>query len=100
MLARGRPRNPESADAVRCLRQLPWKPAVLVRGDDPPEPPESADAVRCLRQLPWKPAVLVRGDYPPEPPEAHPVVTGCRRRRRYPKPQAALELPRIRLQTR
>src|SRR5262249_51385236 len=89
------PEPAEAADAVRCLRQLPWKPAVLVRGDDPPEPPEAADAVRCLRQLPWKPAVLVRGDDPPEPPEAHPAVTGCSRRRQSPWRRAALPAPAL-----
>src|SRR5262249_43367028 len=68
---------------------------VLVRGDDPPEPAEAADAVRCLRQLPWKPAVLVRGDDPPEPPEAHPAVTGCSRRRQSPWRRAALPAPAL-----
>src|SRR5215469_3392707 len=45
-------------------------PAVLARGDDPPEPPEEQCWLLAGR---WSasrwPAVLARGDGPPEPPE-------------------------------
>src|SRR5215469_6392950 len=59
--------QPEAADAARRER-LRQQPAVLARGDAPPEPPgDAADAARRERRR-QQPAVLARGDDPPEPP--------------------------------
>src|SRR5215472_16979176 len=60
--------EPEAADAARRVAASP-EPAVLARGDDPPEPPgDAADAARRVAASP-EPAVLAWGGGPPEAPD-------------------------------
>src|SRR5438094_5827166 len=54
---------------LAALRAASPRPAVLARGDDPPEPPaRPATLLAALRAASPRPAVLARGDDPPEPP--------------------------------
>jgi hypothetical protein len=54
------------------------EPAMLARGDDPPEPPRRSAMLAGLLPVSPEPAMLGRGDDPPEPPRRSAMLTGLR----------------------